>query len=166
MLAYDTLGAKNVQREQIQDDVAKEAFEFFYWFSRFEFALKDAGYLKSEKVGAPAEPGWDAFVRKYEGRYSLTAKAQELLDANPERQVVGRSGLEFRPVSFEGDQSDLSKIVRLTKTVRNNLFHGGKDSAKGWDDQSRMQTLLPLVVAVIDEFAQLAEIAPHYRRRY
>jgi len=35
---------------------------FFFWFSRFEFALKEHRYWKSKKPGKPAEADWQRFI--------------------------------------------------------------------------------------------------------
>lgn len=32
-------------------------YSFFYWFSRFEFALKEARMLRTSKLGEAAMPG-------------------------------------------------------------------------------------------------------------
>ena len=44
-----------MRHDQIPDDLKRLAFDFFYWFSHFEFALKEARYLKSTEEGAKAE---------------------------------------------------------------------------------------------------------------
>ena len=53
-----------MQRDTILASLREIAFDFFYWVWRFEFALKEHGYLKSRKEGAAAEPGWDEFIKK------------------------------------------------------------------------------------------------------
>lgn len=89
-----------MRHDQIPDDLKPLAFEFFYWFSRFEFALKANWYLKSEQEGARAEPGWTRFVRKFESGYALSTAAQKLIEANPRRQLVGKHELEFADLMF------------------------------------------------------------------
>lgn len=142
------------------------AYDFFFWFSRFEFALKENHFLKSRVVGAPAEPGWHKFVQSYQSEYALTATSARLIDAAPEQQVVGAGGLNWRPVQFDPNASDLSKVVALLKTLRNNLFHGGKHGVKDWDDPARTAELLKLGRAALDELAQLAGFEADYQRRY
>lgn len=61
------------------NEIRDLAFDFFYWFSRFEFALKEAGYLKNSKPGFVAEPGWDKFVSKWKADYKISEKASKLL---------------------------------------------------------------------------------------
>ena len=53
-----------MRRSDISKNLSDCAFDFFFWFSRFEFALKESGYLKSRERGATAEPGCDKFVAK------------------------------------------------------------------------------------------------------
>lgn len=42
--------------DELSEELKSVSFEFFYWFSRFEFVLKENGFLKSEAPGAKAEP--------------------------------------------------------------------------------------------------------------
>lgn len=152
--------------EDIAADVRSRAFEFFYWFSRFEFALKENRFLKNPNPGSRAEPGWDQFIEAYEAAYDLSAAGSQLVDEAPQRQIVGLHGLEFVPVGFDDQPSDLARVVRLLKTVRNNLFHGGKHGAKGWDDPERTLLLMGLCTRILDELAELAGIDADYRRYY
>lgn len=155
-----------MQHDNIPDDLRTLAFDFFFWFSRFEFALKECGYLKDKAVGAKAEPNWQAFIDEWEDGYVLTPAAKALIAANPQRQIVGRVGLEFRDVGFDDKPSDLAKVIRLAQTVRNNLFHGGKHGNANWDDPSRMRELLPTVTTILREIAERAGIEADYYRYY
>jgi hypothetical protein len=58
-----------MRHDDIPDDLKRLAFNFFYWFSRFEFALKEARCLKSADEGAKAEVGWDLFIEKHWNAY-------------------------------------------------------------------------------------------------
>jgi hypothetical protein len=89
------------------------------------------------------------------------------LEYPPERQIVGeRNGLTWKPVSTIDCKSDLEKIVRLVKTVRNNLFHGGKHGSDYWDDPERNIRLLSSSMAILDQLAVLAAIEADYKRYY
>ena len=35
-----------MRKEDIEDNLKELAFDFFYWFSRFEFALKENKFLR------------------------------------------------------------------------------------------------------------------------
>lgn len=152
---------------EIPIELSLLAFDFFYRFSRFEFCLKENGYLKFEIPGQKAEPGWDKFVERHAETYVLTAEAAELLAAPPDRQVVGAGlVLEWAPVGFQDCRSDLAKVVRTVKTVRNNLFHGGKHGAAGWDCPQRTQSLLTSSAAVLEGLVELGDFRGDYERFY
>jgi sulfur relay (sulfurtransferase) DsrC/TusE family protein len=155
-----------MRRSDIPDDLKRLAFDFFYWFSRFEFALKEGRYLKSEKPGAKAEAGWEKFVAKFQEEYQLTPAAKALIKANPQRQIVGAHGLEFADVFVEHGAGDLARVVHLARTVRNNLFHGGKHGDNYWDDPDRMKHLLETTIAVLGDLAEMAGLQSDYERSY
>lgn len=155
-----------MREEEIPDDLRPLAFEFFYAFSRFEFALKANGYLKSETVGDRAEPSWTKFTDNFEGCYVSSAAAASLIAGNPRRELVGKHGLVFGEVEFEANASELKRVVRFTLTVRNNLFHGGKSGSDGWDDPARMRLLLEATIPVLNELAELGGFIGDYRGEY
>lgn len=152
--------------EDIDDDLRDRAFEFFYWFSRFEFALKENGFLRNRAPGSRAEPGWDQFIAAHEADYVLTEVGLRLVEADPKRQIVGQHELEFVSVGLDDQPSDLAKVVRFLKTVRNNLFHGGKHGNEGWDDPPRALLLLGLSIGILDELGELGGFEADYKRYY
>lgn len=155
-----------MRNDDIPDDLKRVAFDFFYWFSRFEFALKEARFLKSTEEGAKAEVSWDLFIEKHHDAYHLTPAGQALIDAKPQRQIVGDSELAFRDVGFNAGTSDLERVVRLANTVRNNLFHGGKHGSDYWDEPDRMRDLLMKTINAIDDLAAQAGLQGDYERFY
>lgn len=156
-----------MRKEDVAANLSNLAFDFFYWFSRFEFALKENGYLKSHVPGENAEPGWDEFVNKWHEQYASSAEAKLLLKSPPERQVVFEGDeLHWRPVGLGDCKSDLARVVRLVKTARNNLFHGGKHGGAGWDDPKRTQELLETSLALLHQFAGLASIEADFTQYY
>jgi len=156
-----------MRKNEIPNELSSLAFDFFYWFSRFEFCLKANRYLKHDKPGSNAEPGWDKFVEKYAAAYKSSPEAKELLAAPPERQIVLANGeLHWQPVGIADCKSDLAKIARLVKAVRNNLFHGGKHGAAGWDNPARIQSLLSASKAVLGQLATLGGLQDDYERLY
>lgn len=156
-----------MRKDEITKELSLLAFDFFYWFSRFEFCLKEYGYLKYDKPCANAEPGWDKFVNEHADAYNPSDEAKELLAAAPERQIVlANSTLDWRPVGLLDCKTDLAKVVRSIKTIRNNLFHGGKHGAAGWDNPVRTQLLLVSSKAVLANLAALGEFQGDYERFY
>jgi len=147
--------------------IEMDVLEFFFVFSRFEFALKEAGYVTtSGRNSDNAAPDWDAFVKQYKKIYQRSDDADEavsyLLSNPPQKQKVFRdeSG-KFRTVwePFKADtKAPLLKIlVDIVKVVRNNLFHGGKYGDKGWDDKDRVELLLRNSAIVIKEWLNLEQ---------
>ena len=52
------------------------------------------------------------------------------------------------------------------KTIRNNLFHGGKHGNAGWDSPKRARQLLNDGKAILDQLADLAGFQGDYLRYY
>jgi hypothetical protein len=155
-----------MRREDIDQDMRALAFDFFYWFSRFEFALKEKRFLRNEAIGARAEPDWDKFVMAHRAAYALSPAGEALLAEQPRRQIVGDPEHDFEDVPFSPNTADLDRVVAYAKTVRNNLFHGGKHDHDQWDDPARMRRLLTLTIAVLTELEVLGEFGGDYDRYY
>ena len=152
--------------DDVKDDLLPLVFDFFFWFSRFESALKENDWLQSKKVGATALADWKGFVEAYSGKYVLSETGARLVAANPQKQIVGETGLTFTDVIFEDDASQLDRVTMLLKTVRNNLFHGGKSGSCFWDDPERMRLLLPLCITVLSELAEFGSLQADYTGYY
>ncbi|UWR03773.1 hypothetical protein K3740_03480 [Ruegeria conchae] len=157
-----------MQHDSIPEELRRLSFEFFYWFSRFEFALKECEYLRSNQPGSKAEASWWCFINRWKDNYQLTEAAKTLIEANPQRQITNGPGadLSFADLNFNANASSLEKVVRLAQAVRNNLFHGGKHGDEFWDDPDRMLELLPLVISILNELAQSTDLEGDYYRRY
>lgn len=152
-------------RSDITPVFEQTAFEFFYAFARFEFCMKEAGYLKADKPGKKAEPNWDKFVRSNRTKYSLSTEALKLLQAGPQQQISTAHGkLAWREIEFDENEYDLQKMAILLRAARNNVFHGGKHGANGWDDVNRSMQILTHGKAVLDELAVFARFAEYVRR--
>lgn len=152
--------------EEIGDDLRPLIYDFFFWFSRFESALKEANWLQSHEVGAPARPGWKDFVEEFEDQYQLSKAAGQLIAANPRKQTIGDAGLDFTDVTFTEADSQLMRVTVLLRTVRNNLFHGGKHGGAGWDDPDRIRQLLPPCIAILNDLAALGGLEADYTGWY
>lgn len=156
-----------MQYEQIDDELRDASFEFFYWFSRFEFALKENGYLKNRQHGAKAEPSWAEFKARGLPRFRPSQQAFHLIELHPKRQYVTAQGeLEWKPVGVVHCRSDLCKVATMLCTVRNNLFHGGKHGDQDLDSKRRNLELLRCAKIVLDQLAHGADFSNDYERRY
>ncbi|KTE21721.1 MULTISPECIES: hypothetical protein [unclassified Sphingopyxis] len=152
--------------DEIDREFRAIVFDFFYWFSRFEFALKERRYLKSHVVGRKAEPSWKEFWEAHEGAYKLTPAAKALIAAKPERQIVGEPDHDFEEPPIPEDASDLQALTIYVRTVRNNLFHGGKHGLSYWSDPPRTRLLLTTTITILDELARLGGFGGDYDLYY
>jgi hypothetical protein len=124
--------------KSVDDLLAKlpdHAVPFFVFFSRFEYALKRGGFLKTpreqkcrKKIDDSASPNWDSFAsvlgQKFLDEVRDSAKAETILTTPPKKQVVVKGNdLDWRDGSSIRTAADLFVAVRR---LRNNLFHGGK----------------------------------------
>nr|ABW33667.1 rcorf110 [Rhizobium rhizogenes] len=133
-----------MRRDEVGEDLVSLAFDFLYFFARFEYALKANGYLKKTEPGQPAEAGWRQFRERWEGDYKSSEAAVALIAANPKKQIIGDDGmLAFRAVGFPASTCELGQVIGYCQTVRNNLFHGGKSSTDGFDSPERTKCCFP-----------------------
>lgn len=153
--------------EEIDDDLKKISFEFFYWFSRFEFALKENNFLKDKNVGSKAEPNWEEFREMFKNRYIASTEANRLIQLHPKRQFVAQAGeLEWKSVGIDHCNNDLCRIVTMLNTIRNNLFHGGKHGDIDVDSKKRNIELLTVGIVLLRQLAELSGIEHDYMRYY
>lgn len=154
-----------MKHSAISPDLNVAAFDFLFWFSRFEYALKTHGYLKSTGTGKKAEPNWDLFVKRNRNKYVPSAAALGLAKARPRQQVVAANArLGWQELQFAETEFELQKATLLLRLVRNNLFHGGNPADAGWDDPQQLATLLGTSRTVLDELAAFAGFKDDYDR--
>jgi hypothetical protein len=134
--------------------------QFFAYFSRFEYSLKRAGFLKS---GAKAEPNWDTYANTLRGRFAdvhdsvFRDAVTFLLKEPPKTQTVSGKSLDWRDtVQKEGEQHE-RYVLRLVRTIRNNLFHGGKYPLGPVHDVARDRDLLKAGIVVLGQCLELSE---------
>ena len=134
---------------------------FFWKFSVFECALKSEGFLKS---GRWAAADWDRFGSEVKGclaRVSVPGFAgavRKLVDYSPRRQVVREDGcLGWETTSRTASESDEEHVLRLLRTARNNLFHGGKYPDGPVDEVTRDRAILRTCLTVLDGCFELHE---------
>jgi len=107
-------------------------FDFFWKFSVFECAMKREGFLASSGREESAEPNWKKFGESVVGRFKdvhsdgFKEAVTTLEESPPRRQVVRGGRLAWEELNRRHRESHEEFILRLVKTARNNLFHGGK----------------------------------------
>lgn len=135
-------------------DVPPEWEDFFFLFSRFEYALKEVGFLLNSNPQAKAEPNWDWFANSIRLDFFKTIQTNPSIEKfcamPPKQQVVGvKSRLEWREVDPVLDNASLFLALRR---LRNNLFHGGK-SGDPFGERSRqlLQAGIEIIHFALDE---------------
>ena len=107
----------------------------FAVFSRFEYAMKRADYVKAKSAtNETCEPDWQEFEKENENAYANVVlvgllEAKTYFDTMPPRKQVYSDGkMKWKDAVRDG-QSDLAWHAQSIRRVRNNLFHGEKTSA-------------------------------------
>jgi hypothetical protein len=141
---------------------------FFTVFSRFEFALKRiAKYLAGNEKEAKAN--WDEYAKAIRGRFSdmsggeFSAAVTYLTANPPKKQTVAAGVIRWRDSVKGPGESNEAFILRLVRTVRNNLFHGGKYPEGPIDDVARNRLLLQASIRVL---LQCLDISPEVKQWY
>lgn len=153
---------KDFYTEEIQQLV----YDFFLQFSRLEFALKESGYVKAGSRDS-AEPDWRTFIERHSDSYTLDAVEKELMANPPLKQVYRDHKIIWMDFDFPHDSTELNNLVFALKTMRNNLFHGGKFGHKSWDDPDRVKFVLSKGVHTIEKLSKLdGDLNAHYNGSY
>lgn len=123
-------GSPNIDNPDWRND-KNVVVRFFFWFARFEYALKKGDFFKSsEKPLRNAEADWDKFANRLGDSFFNEMKGADecriLFKEPPKKQVINNGRLGWKPLSKSEDCQQLFHAVRR---VRNNLFHGGKTMA-------------------------------------
>src|ERR1035437_8207413 len=101
--------------------------EFLGSFARFEYALKRAGYVQGDEKRVSAD--WDRIRRELASLdpailAHVISSGQYLLSHPPMKQVVEQGQLVWKTRVATGSQ--IEDLLLSVRTVRNNVFHGGK----------------------------------------
>jgi len=132
-------------------------FRFFAVFSRFEYSLKRSGYLR--KNTQRAEPDWDVYADRLNGKFGNSQQPEFqqalafLLKAPPKTQIIAGNDLDWKD-TVQGAGEHLEKyVLRLVRTIRNNLFHGGKYPYPlvSIDDGTRNRRLLEAGITILGQ---------------
>lgn len=126
------------------------AHQFFAAFSRFEYALKTSGF--GRVVSGPRfEPNWQNFLNAVvldaNTSSELKSAVDFLVQYPPYIQTGPNTYVDWQPMQLTVS-TDGAKALQAAKQVRNNLFHGGKDSPHG--DFARNEKLLRAALTVLN----------------
>jgi hypothetical protein len=139
-------------------EIDKEAVTgFSIFFSRFEYSLKRTrGYAKPRNnKDNRVEADWAKFARNHNADFEpqktaqLNRAVEYLLGQPPLQQILKNEVLEWEPTPVRKNVPFLKKLIDSVKTVRNNLFHGGKFISADVLDPGRDKCLIESCMAVL-----------------
>lgn len=135
--------------------------EFLGTFARFEYALKRSGYVKGNEKRADAD--WDRFALelaalKPEVLAPIVACGPYLLSHPPKKQVLENSRLVWKDRGASGG-SMIEEMLLSIRTVRNNVFHGGKFPDGPVAEPLRDERLIRDCLAVLNALLSTSRIA-------
>jgi hypothetical protein len=145
------------------------SIKFFLFYSRFEYALKQAGYVESDRNNN-AKANWISFAQEHpevmenRSRNPLLNDAVALLENNPpKKQMYYESQNELRWKNDDyNEEFNLSRALTLVCRIRNNLFHGGKSVQGPIDEISRDTRLLKAGLTILLETLNSDESVKKY----
>jgi hypothetical protein len=131
--------------------------EFFAVFSRFEFTLKENGFIQTRN--GHAEPSWRCFSAavskslRVETDSALEQALAYLVNEPPQIQI---SKEQWHPISLHGATAIEQAIDAVTR-ARNNLFHGGKHTPHSppGRDEKLVRSSLTVLYACLEQDATL-----------
>ena len=127
------------------------AIVFFLFFSRFEYALKRAGFVRGLD---DAQADWAEYGRRHvtllqaDQDDSFRQAVDYLRQSPPKKQVVTNGILAWNADRYTAD-FDLGRVLTLVCRTRNNLFHGGKFPKGHEPDISRDRHLLEVGLTIM-----------------
>jgi len=151
---------RNLQEQTEGFDLA---IRFFLAFSRFEYALKRAGYTNPER----ADADWDKFCSKYKDSFSLDQppgnliNGSYLLEEPPQKQILVDNQLDWSNTNEQKEQI-IFTLSRYARRVRNNLFHGEKFRMILKNNSRRNVQLVQASLDVVSVFLELDESVKDY----
>ncbi|WP_428098773.1 hypothetical protein [Candidatus Rariloculus sp.] len=135
------------------------ACEFLAVFSRLEYALKAAKYAHGDATRV--EAAWDTFANSVNDAFTsipdrdLQDAVSLLLGAPPRKQVIRDGLVKFVEQVIDRKQSDAQQTLLMVRTVRNNLFHGGKYLPHGEIEVGRNESLVRASLIVLNHCVSL-----------
>jgi len=150
------LNAPQVISRIANDADRRLAWEFFVFFSRFEYALKrHECYLLSGEGNA--EANWNRYASDHNNRFNptttetLLAAVDYFRNRPPKKQLRKNGKMHWSdPQTYDEKEPLLIWLIRCVRTVRNNLFHGGKFPETPVSDPSRDRELLAHALIILN----------------
>lgn len=136
---------------------AELASEFVAVFSRMEYALKATGTYAMAGSGGKAAANWDKFANTIDEQLCaiadepLKAAVDYLLKTPPRKQVYDHqsTAVRFQDQKIDKAQKTTQQTLLMVRTVRNNLFHGGKHIPGDEQEPGRNEKLVTYSLTIL-----------------
>lgn len=109
-------------------------------YMRFEYALKEIGYLRTANGSAQADFHKFSDEKLGSSLFDKIVESEEarvLVTSPPSRQISDNGILGWKKA--ENSPTNMISLIECIQRVRNNLVHGGKS---GLPDESRNEALI------------------------
>lgn len=148
------------QKREIKLPVSNELLlDYFLTFAKFEYALKISGFFQRtapEKVDSKkppeAKPDWDSFANSLRDNFDentsngLANACLYFSDHPPNKQVIiiieDNYNIAWETPVIPENEHRIQFLLRMVRSVRNNLFHGGKFNNEVHESAERTTLLL------------------------
>ena len=140
----------------------EQVFEFFKLFSLLEFGLKSTNYAiprGKNEISVKADlRKWKTDISKsvsHENLAGVKTHVEYLSSYPTKRQVIKDGKLDWEPVVRSKRKLQITEIVDLLITTRNNLFHGGKYPSGPVDNPERNNKLISACSEILRELIKM-----------
>ena len=160
--------------EFIEDTIenSRETIDFIFYFSRFECALKNEGYLANKEH---AEANWEDFfcrnTNEIENIFEKESLAESInyLNDSPPKKQIRKARANTSPPEYTVDWETTIRPTPKTeavkdsiKRIRNNLFHGGKFPTGPADEPSRDKKLISSALKILQELSKMDKVEKYF----
>ncbi len=157
----------NTIEELLPAENRELVFRFFLVFSRFEYALKRAGFTITSRNSV--QPSWGGFSSRYHPVFNpsqtseLRVACDYFIDNPPRKQILDGGNLAWSAPQFHTTKPLFIWLVLMVRSVRNNLFHGGKYPITPIQEPARNAELLQHTLTILHACLPLnSDVYNHY----
>ena len=135
------------------------ACEFLSVFSRVEYALKSTGFAIGNNKRV--DPAWDIFANEIDEKLlqinntELLQAIEYILNTPPRKQVIENGQIIFINQTIDSSQKRTQQLLLMIRTIRNNLFHGGKYLPDGEIEAGRNEFLVKYSLIILRNCIQI-----------
>jgi hypothetical protein len=125
-------------------------------FTRMEYALKASGEYADGNADS-VRPAWTRFANAIDAplRALQDRELQSALEYLRESPVRKQTKRGFGRLPLDSKQSETQRTMHVVRTVRNNIFHGGKIQIKGEVEKGRNEKLVSACLTVLNHASGL-----------